>query len=183
MPNFVYNNATPPRKLYVLRRISTNEILNRFVVYPNAVDDAEIVGLDPDLEYLAIDRDAEPTYEARAYSLVVNEAKVGNLWRITYSTPKRPLEQIKQAIQNHEITEMERHISHIRREKAQTLMIAILSKQIGGVGLTVPEANLRTFFLQKAANIRQNDVTAAAKIAEVDAGGVPDFEAGWAPAE
>jgi hypothetical protein len=176
----VYNTATPPRKLYVLRRISTSEILNRFVTYPNAVDDAPIVGLDPDLEYLAIDRDETPNYDSRAYLLVTGEAKVGSLWRITYTTPKKANDQIKVAIQNREVSEIEKHLRNYEREKMEILGLAVLFQLQSGVVLNARQTAIKNRVLAAAQKLFQNDQTAADKFAVVDANGVPDFDADWA---
>lgn len=171
------------RKLYVLRRISTSEILNRFVVYPNAVDDAPIIGLDPDLEYLAIDRDVTPDYDSRIYSLETNEAKDGNLWRITYATPKKAAEQIKLAVQNHEATELQKHLSAIERDKLIVLALGVLFATQDGVALTTRQQAIKDRVLRAAAKILQNDNRVAQKFAQVDADQVPDIDAGWAQPE
>jgi hypothetical protein len=176
----VYNTATPPRKLYVLRRISTSEILNRFIVYPNAVDDAPIVGLDPDLEYLAIDRDETPNYDSRAYLLVTSEAKVGSLWRITYTTPKKANDQIKVAIQNREVAEIEKHMRNYEREKMEILGLAVLFQLQSGVVLNARQTAIKNRVLAAATKLFQNDQTAADMFAVVDTNAVPDIDTGWA---
>lgn len=168
------------RKLYVLRRISTQEVLNRFVVYPNAVDDAPIVGLDPDLEYLAIDRDAQPDYDSRIYSLQTDEVKVGNLWRITYATPKKADDQIKLAVQNREATEVGNHLTPAERDKMLLLGLGVLFATQQGVTLTQRQQAIKTRVLEAVAKVLANDKRAADLFADIDAAKIPDIDTGWA---
>lgn len=168
------------RKLYVLRRISTGQVINRFVVYPNAVDDAPIEGLDPDLEYLAIDRDVQPDYDSRIYDLQTLEAKDGTLWRITYATPKKAAEQIKVAITNREATEVENHLTPMERDKMLLLGLGVLFATQTGVTLTNRQQAVKDRILGAAAKVLQNDARVAQLFSAVDANQVPDIDTGWA---
>ena len=168
------------RKLYVLRRISTSEVLNRFVVYPNAVDDAPIVGFDPDLEYLAIDRDVVPDYDSRVYDLVTNEAKDGTLWRITYTTPKKVADQIKLAVQNREATEVGAHLTPAERDKMLLLAVGVLFATQQGVTLTTRQQAIKTRVLNAVQKVLANDQRAADLFADIDADKIPDIDTGWA---
>jgi hypothetical protein len=174
----LYNSAG--RKLYVLRRISTSEIINRAVVYPNVVDDAPIVGLDPDLEYLAMDRDVQPDYDSRIYNLLTSEAKDGNLWRITYSTPKKVADQIKLAVQNREATEVGSHMTPMERDKMLLLGLGVLFATQQGVTLTTRQQAVKTRILNAVQKVFANDVRAAQLFAAIDADQVPDIDTGWA---
>lgn len=176
----VYNNANPPRKLYVLRRISTDEVLNRFIVYPNAVDDAPIVGLDPDLEYLAIDRDVTPDYDSRVFNLLTSEAKDGNLWRITYTTPKKANDQIKIAVTNREQIEIAKHVKEYEREKLEILGLQVLFAINAGATLTQRQTAIRNKINSAAAKLLQNDTRAAELFTQIEANQVPDIDTGWA---
>ena len=167
------------RKLYVLRRISTSEVINRFVVYPNAVDDAPIVGFDPDLEYLAIDRDVQPDYDSRIYDLLTSEDKVGSLWRITYTTPKKALDQIKLAVQNREATEVGSHLTPMERDKMLLLGIGVLFATQTGVTLTTRQQAVKTRILNAVQKVFANDQRAAELFAAIDANQVPDIDTGW----
>ena len=168
------------RKLYVLRRISTSEIINRFVVYPNAVDDAPIVGFDPDLEYLAIDRDVTPDYDSRIYDLTTSENKVGSLWRITYTTPKKVADQIKLAVQNREATEVGVHLTPQERDKMLLLACGVLFATQQGVTLTTRQQAIKTRVLNAVQRVLANDQRAADLFAVIDADQVPDIDTGWA---
>jgi hypothetical protein len=174
----LYNSAG--RKLYVLRRISTSEIINRAVVYPNVVDDAPIVGLDPDLEYLAMDRDVQPDYDSRIYNLLTSEAKDGNLWRITYSTPKKVADQIKLAVQNREATEVGVHLTPMERDKMLLLAVGVLFATQTGVTLTQRQQAIKTRVLNAVQRVLANDQRAAQLFAAIDADQVPDIDTGWA---
>ncbi len=177
----VYNTATPPRKLYVQYRISTSQVIGRNKVYPNIVDDAPIIGGDPDLVYLAMDTDLTPDYDSRVYNLVVNEAKVGNLWRTTYTTPKRDPDQIKVAIQNREVTETAKHVAEYEREKLEILSLAILFAINAGATLTIRQQAIRSKINAAAAKLLQNDQRSADLFTQVDNDVVPDIDTGWAP--
>jgi hypothetical protein len=174
----VYNSSG--RKLYVLRRISTGQVINRFVVYPNIVDDAPIDGLDPDLEYLAIDRDAQPDYDSRIYDLSTLEAKDGTLWRITYATPKKASEQIKVAITNREATEVGQHLTPMERDKMLLLGLGVLFATQVGVTLTTRQQAVKDRILAAAQKVLLNDTRVAQLFAAVDANQVPDIDTGWA---
>ena len=168
------------RKLYVLRKISTNEVLNRFVTYPNAVDDAPIVGLDPDLEYLAIDRDLTPDYDSRIYTLQTDEAKVGSLWRITYATNKKAADQIKIAVQNREATEIQRHLPVNEQIKLLTLAVQTLFATQQGVTLTNRQTKIKNRVQKAAAKLTQNDQAVADLFVQIDADAPIDMDSVWA---
>jgi hypothetical protein len=167
------------RKLYVLRRISTSEVLNRFVVYPNAVDDAPIIGFDPDLEYLPIDRDVQPDYDPRVYDLTTSEAKVGSTWKISYATPKKVADQIKLAVQNREATEVGQHLTPAERDKMLLLGLGVLFATQQGVTLTQRQQAIKTRVLDAVAKVLANDKRAADLFADIDADKVPDIDTGW----
>lgn len=176
----LYNNATPPRKLYVQFRISTSSVLKRSVLYPNAVDDSPIAGLDPDLVYLAMDTDTQPEYDPRVYTLVMSEARVGDIWKTTWATPKKAVDQIKIAIQNREAVEVARHVSEYEREKLEILGLAVLFTVYSGAALTTKQTAIKNRILTAASKLLQNDQRVADLQAEVDANQVPDIDAGWA---
>jgi hypothetical protein len=174
----VYNSAG--RKLYVLRRISTDTILNPSTVYPNAVDDAPIVGLDPDLEYLAIDKDDVPTYDPRVFDLLTSGAKVANLWRITHTTPKKVAAQIKVAVTNRERTELERHVRNEERDKLLLLGLGVLYLKITGLTLNAKQTAIKDRVVAAATKLWQNDQRVADLFAEIDANTTPNIDTGWA---
>lgn len=177
---FVYNNATPPRKLYAQWRISTSEVLFRNLVYPNAVDDSEVVGLDPDLLYLAMDTDTVPEYDPRIFTLVPSEAKVGSTLKKTWTTPKRAVDQIKIAIENRERSEIAKHVTEYEREKLEILGLAVLFAINAGAVLTQRQTAIKNKINAAAAKLLQNDQTTADKFVQVDNNEVPDIDAGWA---
>jgi hypothetical protein len=182
MPILLHSNG---RKKYVLRRISTGEIINRGVFYPNAEDDAPIIGLDPDLEYLAMDQDVRPDYDARVFSLVTNEDRQEGtppLWRITFDTVRRPTTEIKAAAQNVEAVKNRLHYSEQERDKLCILGLAVLFRQIANQQLTQKEVNLKQRILAMGATIWKNDDRLRAIFTALDANQTPDLDAEWEPA-
>jgi hypothetical protein len=174
----VVNGVT--RKLYVLHRISTQTVLNRNVLYPATPDDAPLEGFDPDLEYLAMDRDIVPDYDSRIFTLVTTEAKVGNLWRITFTTPRKVNDQIKLAVQNREATEVSKHMKEFERERLEIMALWVLFATQEGVSLTPLQTAIKNRVLAAAAKLLQNNQNAADKFAQIEANQVPDIDGGWA---
>jgi hypothetical protein len=171
------------RKLYVLRRISTGEIIKRNTIYPVAVDDAPIEGFDADLEFLAIDQDVQPDYDGRIYSLVTNEAKdaVANTWRITFSTQKRVNTEIKVAVTNVEAFENQRHYTSQERDKLMWLAIGVTLRQLANQTLTAKELAVKQRAMELVTTIWKNDDRARALFTAVDAGQEINPDAGWEP--
>lgn len=169
------------RKLYVLRRISTGEIIKRNTLYPVSTDDAPIEGFDPDLEFLAIDQDVQPDYDARIYLLVRNEAKAGSVWRVTFSTQKRVVDEIKVAVTNVEAFENQRHYSLQERDKLMWLAIGVTLRQLANQTLTAKELAVKQRAMELVAKIWKNDERARQLFLAVDAGQEINPDAGWEP--
>lgn len=169
------------RKLYILRRKSTSEILKRNVVYPNAVDDAVIEGGDPDLEYLAIDEDAKPDFDPRTFNLTSAEAKAGGVWKISYSTAKRPKQELIAAIQNRKAMELQKIVQPTELAEITLLMLGVLIRKTKGLALNQEEQAIIDRGMDVAAKLWANLHAAAAQETVIQAGGEPDYEAAWAP--
>lgn len=174
----VYNSFG--RKLYVLYRISTSTVINRSVVYPAAVDDDPIIGLDPDLQYLAMDRDVTPDYDPRVYDLVTSEAKVANLWRITYGTQRKDATQIKIAVTNKEATEITNHVRAMERDKLMVLGLGVLFAELSSLTLNARQQAVKNKIIAAATKIWQNDQRVTELFAQIDTNQVPDIDTGWA---
>ncbi len=175
----ILTNSTG-RKLYVLHRLSNDQILARSVVYPAAIDDAPIVGLDPDLEYLAMDRDVQPDYDPRVFTLSTSEAKNGTLWHITYNTTKKAVDQIKIAVTNVERAKLTDQVPTEEMNKLVILTLGILASKQDSLQLTVEQQAVLDRMNVAASKVWQNDANSAKLFADIDANKVPDLDSGWA---
>lgn len=175
----------------VLIRKSTGDVLNYNAIYPRA-DMGELIGLDPDLEYLVKHTPFdEPNYDSRIYMLVVNQGPGDGLnefhpdyphlrqWRITYSTQKRSDEEIKENVRNTEELANSQVFPNTKQLKYLALGLAVLNRKANGATLTTKEENLLQLIHQKALNIWENDSTMRNKIQLVEAGQEPDLDDGW----
>lgn len=174
------------RKKYVLRRISNSQIINRNLHYPTATDDSEIVGLDPDLEYLAMDQDAVPDYDPRLYILSTDEtrnaATTPPTWHIAWVTTKRPTADIKANAANVEASMNRLQYTEQERDKIVLLGLGILFRLINNQQLTAREIALKTRLIAAAVEIWKNDQRLRDIYTALDAGQEPDLDAQWAPA-
>lgn len=174
------------RKLYVLRRISTGEIIKRNTPYPTMEDDSPIAGFDPDLEFLAMDQDTQPDYDPRLYALSQAETRENAdprpVWRIRWSTAKVPLSQAKQNAANIEAARAHDHYTVQERDKVLLLATAVLFRQVANQQLTAKEVALKQRIIELATKLWKNDARLAAIFAALDAGQDPDLDAGWEPA-
>lgn len=165
------------RKKYVLRQISTQQIINRGVQYPTTTDDSAIVGLDPDYEYLAMDQDLTPDYDPRIFSLVTSEARndltTPPTWHITFDTEKRPEEQIKAAITNAEAAKNLELVPTQRTLKLTVMGLGILFRQVKGLTLNAKEQAVLAELTAAYAAVDKHDTLVAAKFADVEAGNIP----------
>lgn len=171
------------RKLYVLRRISTGEIIKRNTEYPNLIEDSPIEGLDPDLEYLVLDKDVPPDYDSRIYSLETNESKdnVANTWRITFDTIKHPNTQIKQNALNIEAFKNQEHISQQELQKVIILGLGILFRKLANQQLTSKEELVKDRIISVASTYWKHDERVATLFTAIENGETPDLDASWEP--
>lgn len=169
------------RKLYVLRRISTNEILNRNILYPAAQDDAPIEGLDPDLEYLAIDQDVPPVRDHRLFDLQTQEARVGDTWKISYTTPPRSADARKRAASDVEAQKNSAHITTQEQLKILVLGLGVLFRITNNQSLTTKEQAIKNRIMAHAATFLKNDTRLAQVFAALEAGQDVDIDAGYEP--
>tara|TARA_R110000868_G_scaffold237348_1_gene491896 strand:- start:526 stop:1062 length:537 start_codon:yes stop_codon:yes gene_type:complete len=169
------------RQLYVLRQISNGDILKRDSLYPAIIDGGAIDGLDNDMEWLPIDRDALPAYDGRVFDLVTSEGKVGQQWRITYTTQKKTAARIKDAITQREVYELRKQVTDQERDKAVLLALGTFFSTLSNATYTAKQNALRTRILNAAQKLLANDTRATALAADADAGNALDIDSGWAP--
>lgn len=168
------------RKQYVVRKISTNEILFRNRHYPTSTDDSVIVGLDADIEYLAMDADAIPDYDSRIFTLVTSETKVGNLWKITHDPQKKETDQIKAAVVNAEAAQIQVQLVGENQTKLILLGLNVLFSSLDGLKLTDEQQSVKDRIAKASSALWQNDAKVAELNAAIDAGETPDLDTVWA---
>lgn len=183
MPILTFSNG---RKKYVLRRISSQQIIGRNLTYPTATDDSEIVGLDPDLEYLAMDQDVIPDYDPRIYVLTTTELRnavtTPPTWHITFGTVKRTVTEIKANAINVEAVKNRLHFTEQERDKLVILGLAVLFRQTANQQLTQREVALKNRIITMGTAIWNNDQRLRDIMVALDGGGEPDLDDQWAPA-
>jgi hypothetical protein len=169
------------RKLYVLRKISTGEIISRNVLYPNAVDDAPIQGLDPDLEYLAIDQGLQPVYDSRFFILQQQEGKDATVtpavYRITFSAVRRDTADIITALANVESFQNDRVVDPPERMKLIFLGLGVLFQITANQTLTAKQTAVKNKILGQVAKITTNSNVRETFETQITAGGTPDLDA------
>lgn len=172
----------------VLIRISTGEILNR-TLYPRD-DMAAVEGLDPDLEWMVIRTPFPvPNYDPRYFNMVTTEergpdpdAEFTHLhpWNVTYSTTKRPVEQIKLSARNKERLELSRHLSDADALKFTLMVVTALAREQKGLALTPREQAALDQLTVLAVKVQANDDRGTEIVAQIELGQEPDLDAGWA---
>lgn len=179
------------RKKYVQRRISTSTVLARNLVYPNATDDAPIIGADPDLEYLAMNQDVKPDYDPRVWSLLTNEDRAAGApeledgrptWHITFDTVKRAADEIKANATNVEAVKNRLHMTEQERDKLVILALHVLFRQVNNQQLTAREINLKQRVLAMGAAFWKNDQRLKDIFTALEANQEPDLDDQWEPA-
>ncbi len=171
----------------ILIRKSTGEIL-KHANYPNE-DGSSIIGLDPDLEWLAKYSPFDsPDYDSRIYELVITDSVTTdphpdypNLkqFKRTYQTSKRPDVDIIAAIQNQENAANEEMVSFQTKTKLNTIAINALIKQNLKLVLTTKEQDVLTEISAYAAQMWKNDAEKEAKVKQVTDGLEPNIDEGW----
>lgn len=169
------------RKQYVLRQKSTDSLIQpKFREYPNAVEDSPIIGLDDDLEFLAVDKDFEPDFDPRLVALVPSEAKEDNLWHISFDLVKKDLTQIKFAVINAESQQVNLQLANENLAKLTILGLGVLFSLKDNNVLTTTQQAIKDRVLKANTALLQNDAVVAQLNAIADAGGTPDLDNVWA---
>ena len=165
--------------LYVLRKISTDEILKRSVVlaeYP-------VEGLDSDLEYLPMVEDSIPDFDPRYFTINKIEGRQSTplAWRITWQIVKRATPEIKRSVKNVERLEHQKHVTVEERDKLVLLGLTVLFRKINNLELTAKEQALADLIVTKGTKIWRNDDRAQTLQTLIEAGSEPDLDTGWEP--
>jgi hypothetical protein len=179
----------------VLIQKSTRQIINPNANYPR-VDGEPVVGLDPDLLYLAkYTPYPEPDYDSRAYVLVTLLPDIATInfdsipahpswpnikeYRITYTTQLRTVDDLKLSVTNAESMANEAVFPDGKRMKAMLLAIASLIKLHNGLTLNTKEQNNLDKVAAYSVKVWKNDKKKKDKEDEIDASVIPNFDEGW----
>jgi hypothetical protein len=176
----------------VLVRKSTKQIIKEDL-YPRA-DMQPVQGLDPDYEWLVKNIPfAEPPYDSRIYIMATNFPDLNFLenfeehpqyeglreYRITYSPEKRADEDIIRSIENAEKEANSLVFSEAVHKDAVVFMMNSIYKDAKGQLLTTEEQiqidKLNSIAVDLAKNLDAKEI----KIAQVEAGEVPNIDEGW----
>jgi polyhydroxyalkanoate synthesis regulator phasin len=171
----------------VLIRKSTGEII-KHADYPRE-DMQPISGLDPDLEWLIKYKPfVAPDYDSRIFVLNQTEEMTAiphpdypllNQYRITFSTTKRVVDEIKVSIENAEREANENIFPYAKQLKILTLGLGVLFRRVEGMTLTTKETAVKDKILKLAVNVWKNDQALQNKIKELTAGLEPNIDEGW----
>lgn len=171
----------------VLIRKSTGEVL-KFAKYPNA-DMQPVQGFDPDLEWLLKYTPYErPDFDTRMFILnQVDEVTTEphptypnlNVYKTTYTTIKRPNEDIIRAIENAEESANREVMNYRTNEKLHMLAVGILTRKNEGVEPNASELEILEKVKQFDVDIWKNDATKRLKITQVTEGLEPDIDSDW----
>jgi hypothetical protein len=185
MPALTFPNG---RKQYVLQRISDQAIIKRGAQYPTTEDDGPIDGLDPDLRYLEMWRDARPDEDVRIWSVTADEVVEPveedgpDVFHIKWAVAKRPVDDIKHAAKNTESARNKEQLPDSESTKLILFGLGILLKRLDNQTLTQREQNIASKITDRIAAIRKHDTRLAQILAAVDQGETPDLDTGWEPA-
>lgn len=168
-----------------LIRISTGEVLTRKLLPGDPSQ--PIPGLDPDLKWL-IDYEpfAPPLYDGRVYSLQTTLDATSeehptyplyDQYKITYTTVRRAVEDIKEEIINAERTEFGKHVDYM--DKLSLMGLAIIFRELGGLQLTPLEQAVRTRIINNATKVYKNYQRRQQLELEAEQLQPLDIDAGW----
>lgn len=186
MPLLKFPNG---RKKYVLKNITTGEIINRDAAYPTAEDGGPIVGFDPDLRYYEKWTDLRPTEDPRLFTLSTEEnvevieedgAPETEVFHTTWKATKRPVDDLKHAAKNAESLRNKEQVPDSEQLKVIVSVLRILKKRLNNQTLTQKEAEKFARFDAVADTIEANDEYLATLFTKIDNGEIPDVDA-WPP--
>lgn len=155
--------------------------------YPNK-DIVPIVGLEANLEWKLIIRDALPVYDKRTHNLVVTEDNSDvfhptytflKQYFITYSTIKRANADIVTEVEQAEHDANASILTELGENKHTTLAIGALIDDFNGITPTPNQIAMMNLVNNKVAKIWDNDTEADAKKDIANADGIPDLDSNW----
>jgi hypothetical protein len=171
----------------VLLRISTGEIIKHDLLPADPT--GAVPGLDPDLKWLIKHEPfPSPTVDTRYYTVArVEEVMVTqhptyplyDQYSITYTTPKRAIEEINDHAYNAERDALNRVFTQRDQIKLLALGLGVLFRSVDGLQLSAKETTIKTNVMSLALKLWNNDANLKAKLASIAAGEEPDIDQGW----
>lgn len=176
----------------VLIRKSTKQIIKEDL-YPRA-DMQPVQGLDPDYEWLVKNIPfAEPPYDPRIYIMATNLPDLASLelfeehpnytglreYRITYSPERRSNEDIIRSIENAEKEANNLVFSEAVHKDEMAFMLNSVHKDAKSLELTAAEQDQIDKLAIVTVALAKNKDNKENKIAQVEAGQVPNIDEGW----
>lgn len=177
----------------VLVQKSTGEIIKigTYPAVPNPDGSLpDIVGLDPDLQWLAVYQPfMQPDYDPRVFVLVETKEVLPttphpvytNLmqYKITYAVAKKTNTEIESSLVNAEQVANQNVFPIDKQLKLLTLSVAVLFRSVQGISLNAKETAIKNKLMDLAVKIWQNDSMFADKKAALIAGQKVDIDSGW----
>ncbi len=171
----------------VLMRISTGEILER-ENYPR-IDMEPIVGMDPDLVYLLVYTPyPEPNYDSRIFKLnTIEEVTTDphpdyshlNQFRVTYTTTKREVDEIKVEVDNAECLCNEGIFLKPKQLKYLVMGMGAMNRARNGITITDREEEILSNIQSYAVKFAQAEDNALNMYDQIDENEEPDIDSGW----
>lgn len=146
--------------------------------------------LAPNLKYYIYYQPHEaPDYDPRYFTLnTIKDMKDGtphpefpdyDQYLISFSTTKRPNEDIKASVQNAENAANNEILPFPEQLKTIILAVGVLARQAEGQNLNPKEQKALNKAKRIAVRVWKNDAKRAEKEAEIEAGNEPDLDEGW----
>lgn len=159
---------------------SNGEIISRNKKWP-VLDGSEIPGADPRYVYLLQTASAKPDYDSRTHILqqVETADEQANTLSYSYSSIKRPIEEITSSIENEEQDALESLLPNTRRNKILLLGMTVLFRSIDGLSLNTKEQAIADEIVSLGVKVWKNDSTLRSKIKDLADGNEPDLSSGW----
>ena len=160
--------------------VDSGEIIGRNKSWPNLSGTPQ-EGADANYVYLLQGETAKPDYDSRTHTRITTEVVDAEANTITksYSTEKRPLEDINASVANEERNALEGVSPYDERDKLVLLGLAVLFRQIEGQTLNAKEQVIADKVVSQGTKLWKNDALLKAKIQDLADGNEPDLSEGW----
>lgn len=153
------------------------------------LENPNVIGLDPDLEYL-VKREpfVRPNYDTRLQRLVITQDVVDEVdaeypplrkWETTYSLIERTADEKKTSVNEAENIAASRVFPLNQQLRYLAMYAIILRREVLGLSVTPAMQQVIDKVEAKGLLIWQNYIAGKAKKAEIDLGNIVDLDADW----
>lgn len=173
---------------FIIIKKDTGEIINYNATYPRA-DFGELIGADPNLEYLKKYTPFQPEpFDSRVFKKVETQTVTTtphpdlpqfNQYLIEFAVEKRANEEIILSIENEEINIKSEFLTNPDVIEVMLMMLTALWNKTKGMTLTALEQTAVDNLIGLNVKLLQNKEEKAIKTAQVLAGQEPDLDSGW----